>query len=332
MIYLGGQHIQENLGLPRKVNDWVYQPYNVNRCHCYGLRGRRMIERVYKHLNNFTDWKAAHHVDHYLGELHKQMKTGLYVPKEWLVAQSEGKSDICGAELNWRIFPSSEETLSPIIDRPLCAVVGTYFSGINTLAGALKELGLFMGKELPKPSDPTQPHFFEEVSLGEICRNSFSEPWLEEKNSRIDRINHLRRWAGLQCKELSQEYQKICGTHPMLSLMGAELMDAWNKPKFICIERDCEESYKSMQRVPWCWHPSAAKYAFALLEESREIFFTQYQPPLLRIQYEALKAEPERTITALCEFLQHRPTPLQWQNAKTFIRRTSGDFCLKTCS
>jgi len=327
MVYLGGQHIQENIGLPRKINEWVYHPFNVNRCHCYGLRGRKMLERAYKHLNNFFDWNVPHHVDHYLGELHKQMKTGLYVPKEWLVAQSEGKSDICGKDLELRLFPSAEETLSPGIDRPCCAVMGTYFGGINTLAGAMQELGLFLGVDLGKPSDPTQPHFFEDSYLGDICRNSYSEPWLEEKNQQIDRINHLRRWAGLQCKHMSKEKTLVCGKHPMLSLMGTELMEAWKEPKVICVERDPAESYKSMQKVHWCWHPSAAKYAFNHLTEAREEFFEKYQPPLLRISYDAMKAEPEKIISELCAFLQHAPTPQQRKNALTLIRDTKDDCC-----
>jgi len=332
MVYLGGQHIQENMGLPRKVNEWVYHPYNVNRCHCYGFRGRKMLERAYKHLNNFADWKVPHHVDHYLGELHKQMTTGLYVPKEWLVAQSEGKSDICGKDLELRLFPSSEETLAPAIDRPCVAVMGTYFGGINTLAGVMKELGLFLGMEIGQPTDPKQPQFFEDAYLGEVCRNSFSEPWLEEKRSQVDRVNHLRRWAGIQCKHMPQEAKILCGKHPMLSLMGEEIMEAWKEPngyepKFISVERDADECYKSMQQVPWCWHPSAAKYAFNRLAEAREEFFTKYQPPLLSIDYETMKAEPERVITELCEFLQHVPTPQQRQNALTLIRETNDDCC-----
>ena len=327
MVYLGGQHIQENLGLPRKINEWVYHPFNVNRCHCYGFRGRKMIEKAYKHLNNFSDWKVAHHVDHYLGELHKKMETGLYVPKEWLVAQSEGKSDICGKNLKLRLFPSSEETVFPVIDRPCCAVMGTYFGGINTLASAMKELGLFLGTDLGKPSDSKQLHYFEDVYLGDICRNSFSEPWLEEKRPQIDRISHLRRWAGIQCKNMPKEVSLVCGKHPMLSLMGPELMEAWDQPKFVCIERDSEESYKSMQKVSWCWHPSAAKYAFEQLAHAREVFFAKYQPPLLRIQYDAMKAEPERMISELCEFLQHTPTPAQRQNALAVIRGTNDDCC-----
>ena len=326
MVYLGGQHIQEDLGLPRKINEWVYHPFNVNRCHCYGLRGRRMLERAYKHLNNFADWKVDHHVDHYLGELHKQMKTGFYAPKEWLVAQSEGKSDICGADLKLRLFPSSEETLAPTIDRPCVAVMGTYFGGINTLAGAMKALGLFLGRDLGKIS-PDQPHFFEDVYLGEICRNSYSEPWLEEQRPQIDRVNHLRRWAGLQCKDMPEEVTLVCGKHPMLSLMGQEIMETWKEPKFICIERNPDECYKSMQKVSWCWHPSAAKHSFALLEKAREEFFATHQPSLFRIQYDAMKLDPEQVLTELCEFLQHVPTEQQRRSALTLIKETSDDLC-----
>jgi len=326
MVYLGGQHIQENQGLPRKINEWVYHPFNVNRCHCYGFRGRRMLERAYRHLNNFADWQVPHHVDHYLGELHKKLERGFYAPKEWLVAQSEGKSDICGKDLELRLFPSSEETLTPTIDRLCCAVMGTYFGGINTLAGAMAALGFFLGRDLGK-TPPDQPHFFEDTYLGDICRNSYTEPWLEEKRVRIDRINHLRRWAGLQCQAMPKEMPLICGKHPMLSLMGTEIMEAWNEPKFICIERDPDDCYKSMQRVPWCWHPSAAKYAFNRLAEAREEFFEKYQPPLLRIPYETMKAEPEQALSELCQFLQHVPTLPQRQNALTLIKETKDDLC-----
>jgi GR25 family glycosyltransferase involved in LPS biosynthesis len=326
MLYLGGQHIQEKLGLPRKINEWVYHPFNVNRCHCYGFRGRRMLERAYKHLNNFSNWKVPHHVDHYLGELHKQITTGLYVPKEWLVAQSEGKSDICGAELQQRLFPSSEETLAPKINRPCCAVMGTYFGGINTLAGAMKELGMFLGRDLGSPA-PDQPHFFEDTDLGDICRKSYKEPWLEEKRTRIDRVNHLRRWAGLQCKNMPKDISLVCGKHPILSLMGTEILEAWHEPKFVCIDHSFEESYKSMQKVSWCWHPSAAKYAFNRLAEVREEFFEKYRPPLLKLSYETMKAEPEQTLQKLCDFLQHVPTPEQWKNARRLIEETNGDYC-----
>jgi len=281
---------------------------------------------VYKHLNNVFDWKVPHHVDHYLGELHKLMQTGLYVPKEWLVAQSEGKSDISGKELKHKLFPGAAETLTPTIDRPCLAVMGTYFGGINTLAGAMKELGLFLGMRANCASKPKEPHFFDDVYLRDICRSFYTEPWLEENRSQSDRITHLRRWAGFQCQKMPEGMSLVCGKHPMLSLMGTELMEAWNNPKFVCIERSPEECYESMKKVHWCWHPSAATYSFEKLANAREEFFEKCKPPLLRIQYDVMKSEPERIISELCGFLQHIPTPQQWQRALTLIREMNDDY------
>jgi len=327
MVYLGGQHIQENLRLPRKVNDWVYQPFNVNRCHCYGFRGRKMLERAYRHLHEFSNWKVPNHVDHYLGELHKTIETGLYVPREWLVAQSEGQSDICCENLEYRLFAGSEETLYPTIDHPCAGLLGTYFGGINTLAGAMKELGLFLGSDLGKP-EPKLPHFFEDVYLGEICRSSYEEPWLEEKCPQIDRINHLRRWAGIQCQNVPQEAKIICGKHPMLSLMGPEILEAWKEPRFLCVEREDKDSYESMKQVPWRWHQTTAKYSFSLLRQSREEFFKRYNPPLLRVAYDEMKSDPKKTILKVCEFLEHDAIEEQQESAIAFINETQDDFCV----
>ena len=102
-------------------------------------------------------------------------------------------------------------------------------------------------------------------------------------------------------------------------------MEAWNQPKFVCIERDPAESYESMQKVPWCWHPSAAKYSFALLEKAREEFFEKYQQPLLKIQYETLRSEPVGVLSELCKFLQHIPTSGQLRNALKLIEEAHDD-------
>jgi hypothetical protein len=329
MVYLGGQHIQENLRLPRKLNEWVYQPFNVNRCHCYGFRGRKMIEKAYRHLNHFEAWNVAHHIDHYLGELHKKMEHGLYVPREWLVAQCEGQSDICGKNLESRLFMSSEKTVYPTIDLPCVAVLGTYFSGINTVAGVLKELGVFMGIDIGQPKtqekDKPLPLFFEESYLGEICRNCYAEPWLEEKLPSIDRVNHLRRWAGIQCQKKSQNAALLCGKHPILSLMGEEIDEAWNKPKLIVVDRPDDECYESMKQVSWCWHPTAAKHSFEQLRTARETFIKKYQPECLRMTYQQIKEQADAIVTSLCKFLNHDPSAEHYRNAVELIHKNTHD-------
>jgi hypothetical protein len=130
---------------------------------------------------------------------------------------------------------------------------------------------------------------------------------------------------------MPKETPLVCGKHPMLSLMGTEIMEAWKEPKFICVERSPEECYESMKKVPWCWHPSAAKYAFHRLADAREDFFgkilEKYQPPLLRIHYDSLKSEPEKILSELCEFLQYVPSPQQRKLALALIRATNDDCC-----
>jgi len=328
MLYLGGQHLQENVRLPRKINDWVYQPFNVNRCHCYGFRGRRMMEKAYRHLHDYESWKVPHHVDHYLGELHKKMERGIYVPREWLVAQSGGQSDICGRKLEMRLFPGAEETLSPKIDLPCVALMGTYFGGINTLACVMHALGFHFGTRPDMTQNSHTLYFFEEAALSEICRNCFAEPWLEETLPHPDRVNHLRRWAGMQCKSKPESAKILCGKHPILSLMGPELMEAWNCPKILCADRPDNECWESMKQMTWGWHPEAAKHAFESLRRSRETFFEKTQPDLLKFDYAEMKSSPEAIISRICDFLDHESSDDQRRLALKVITESRRDCCV----
>lgn len=109
MIYLGGQHIHLDKGLPQKISEHVYRPFNVNRMHCYGIFGQEMLEKIWLHLASPQHFNVPHHVDHFLGVLHETMETGLYVPNEWLVVQSGGTSDITYRRCNVRNFEGAEE-------------------------------------------------------------------------------------------------------------------------------------------------------------------------------------------------------------------------------
>ncbi len=325
MVYLGGQHIQETIRLPRRVNERVYRPFNVNRCHAYGFRNRNAIAKAYRHLNDFANWNVDHHVDHYLGELHKKMKTGLYCPREWLVAQSEGASDICGANLELRLFPSSDETVYPAITQQGIAVLGDYFGGTNTVAGLLYHLGINVGVRLPLTQEKDLPQFFEDQMLGEICRQCYDEPWLTDKLPFEDRANHLRRWAGWQCKySTNQTY--FAGKHPILSLMGEEILETWPDPFFIAVDRPVEESGKQLQRLQWAWHPGAVKYAFKQLRDARETFLSRRTPRFIRLSFPEILDDPDRTIETLCGFLGYAPNEDQKENALRFLRSSNDDY------
>ncbi|MCL2623007.1 MAG: hypothetical protein FWD31_05000 [Planctomycetaceae bacterium] len=323
MVYLGGQHLQENLRLPRKVNDWVYRPYNINRTHCYGIRGRKMLETVYRHLHDYTSWNVNHHVDHYLGELHKATKNGLYVPREWLVAQSEGRSDITWNRESYRLFCGAEELIAPKIDVPCIAVMGTYFGGGNTVAGVLQRLGFSLGSEIDNAK--TNVESFEDFRLQELCRQCYTEPWLEEHLTCEDRVNHLRHWAGRQCQPQRRPVKVLCGYHPILSLMGAELREAWNEPKFILLERPDEECWQVMQRMPWCWHPQSVKYAFGRLRRARETFLKTSPCEILPLTYQQIMEQSDASVVRICEFLNHRPGSEQYHHAVRWIQQSEND-------
>jgi GR25 family glycosyltransferase involved in LPS biosynthesis len=340
MVYLGGQHIQEHLGLPVKINDWVYKPFNVNRCHAYGFRGRRMLEQVYLHLHNYFTWKVPHHIDHQLGELHKILEKGCYAPHEWLIAQSDGQSDICGQKLEYRRFTSAEEIVYPKLDIPGIAVLGGYFGGTNTIAGVLQHLGIFMGYNCPPLDKSTaeiksgeeekeldKHFFFEDALLVNICLNHFTEPWLYEKTTHIDRVNHLRFWAGIQCKHKPQGAKHFCGKHPMFSLMGHELIEAWNDPYFICVERPVDDCIKAMSNMKWAWHFGATTYALNKLKQVREEFIKKYAPKMLWLAYDHAMLLPEKTVKTICDFINYSPTVEQWHKAINFMKISQNDYC-----
>ncbi len=95
MAYLGGQLLHTQREAPRRVNQHVYRPYNVNRTHAYALRGEG-LKTVYRHLSDSESWKQRHHIDHHLGVYHEGWPEGVYCPAQWLFGQAGGMSDVNG--------------------------------------------------------------------------------------------------------------------------------------------------------------------------------------------------------------------------------------------
>lgn len=319
-VYLGGQHLQENKRLPRKVNEKVYRPYNVNRTHCYGLRGHEIFETVYEHLHESRSWSVPHHIDHWLGELHKCTETGLYVPWEWLVTQSGGLSDINYKNNERPIFTGAQELAFPKIDRTGIAVLSDYYGGGDIVAGILHTLGLHFGNGV-------EENGLEDSRLSEICGLCYARQWLTELLPYEDRVAHLRYWAGGQCSR--QEGEKcFCGWHPILSLMGKEILEAWPNPLFLIMERDPEECLNSMVSSPNAWNPDTFRRTLALSKQARNEFISKYQPEYLTLSYEELITEPESVIQKICEFLKHSPSYERCQRAVDFIRGSHNEHCL----
>ena len=326
-VYLGGQHLQETVRLPREINEWVYRSFNVNRMHAYGLRGREIMESIYTYLHDYASWTVPHHVDHYLGELQKTLGTGLYVPRDWLVVQAEGESDITGRFEDQKRFPGAEELIHPEIGQTGIAILGDWFGGINLLAGVLHCLGINLGADMKFRHSPEHAVTFEDARLTEIFHHTYAPHWLTEKLPYEDRVNHLRYWAGIQCRAKPEE-KYFCAKHPHLSLLGREMMEAWPEPLFLVVERPPDESLQTMSRSRDPWNLETFQRAVHILRQERETFLSKDRPRFLRISYNKLKAFPESEVRSICGFLELDPVSTQFERAVEMIWTSPDDDCV----
>ena len=320
MVYLGGQHLQQQLQLPRKVNDWVYQPFNVNRTHCYALQGGDTIRELYQHLNDARTWRDGHHIDHHYGEWLKKNPRGVFVPRTWLAGQIEGLSSITYKQEQENIWLGAEELVSGRIDRPMVAVLGTYRGGTSCSAGVLHHLGIELGGNLKEPNDQNPAGFFEDELLGEVCRNIFSEPWLVREADSENAASLLRWWASKMCREIGDSTKPLCGKYPILSMLVPELETAWNSPKFIAIDRPFEDAANSLKRAGWGWPLEAIEYVLPRIIKARDEALAACRSDHLHINFDELRREPRVVIDRLNNFLNHSPSSSQVEAAVNFVR------------
>jgi hypothetical protein len=92
MLYLGGWHVWEQRFPPRCVNEHVLQCTQVICNHAYAIRGEA-IGKVYRHLTS-NSWSPRMAWDNHLACLHKSLT--VYAPRQFLVGQAAGRSDISG--------------------------------------------------------------------------------------------------------------------------------------------------------------------------------------------------------------------------------------------
>jgi len=217
------------------------------------------------------------------------------------------------------MFSGAEEIVYPKVDLNGVAVFGVFGSGSSCLAGTLHHLGISMGQ--PREDTPSHPVCkFTDPYLGHICRQAYIEPWLTEGAPYIDRVNHLRHWAGRQCQKNRSLSRFFGGKHPIMSLLGHELIEAWNDPFFICIDRPPVDCFNTMTLAGWGWHPLAFKQAIDIQLGARERFLEVYSPRFLRVSFMRMLQYPENVIHEICDFLGHSPTEQQYQQSLAFIK------------
>lgn len=236
-IYLGGQHLEQEWGLPTRVSERVYRPYNVHRAHAYAIRGRKTLEYVYRHLNTPAAWGAGDHLDHRLGELHKNFPGHVYVPDRWLVGQRSGLSSIKDCELDTCFFEDAVSLVDRPLSTPVLAVVGADDQARDFVARTLHELGVPMG-EGSIGTDP-DGDFAGAVAPGldEICQSFFSKDGLPVASLRFQ-VSKLRWWANRREQIHGGQIALLGGTHRLLPLMPEAILQGWNRPRVVRVLSD----------------------------------------------------------------------------------------------
>jgi hypothetical protein len=122
-FYLGGQLIHERQHPPIKKTELLYQPYNVNRTHCFAVSEEGMLP-VYRHISNLP-FMGGEHIDHHLGRLHETFQFQVFCPNKWLVGQGGTSSNISGRTdpIHFWTDPEKLSLQHWLIDSPVCLVL-----------------------------------------------------------------------------------------------------------------------------------------------------------------------------------------------------------------
>lgn len=277
LAYLGGQYWNAATYPPRRVNDHVQRPFDVNRTHAMIFQAKG-LPTIYKALHCFDRWKPDWHVDHALGQIARYAytgqshglindevdgkgnrvehwpKTNIYTPMgPWLVAQREGYSDICSNAngpqklRTWDRPPSAGH----VTQLPFTAVLGTHSSGSSALAGVLWHLGLWLGNNLRGfyGDKPGANCGYEADGLSKICEAAYPFPTSVCKLTEADLRNRLQTFIDNKRREARERGTQAAGKYPHLCLMGPSLLHiCGDRLRVLVADRPMEESVLSLQR------------------------------------------------------------------------------------
>jgi len=304
MIYLGGQHLHVGKNAPKQVDDLeVYIPWNVNRTHAFALRGKTMTE-VYKHLCK-NDWHNGNHIDHHLGRFHQRRDPNhrVYCPKEWLVGQQGGKSNISGRNPPDRFWKAAKDVAFNVHDDRFVAVIGLHSSGSTALAGVLHHLGLHLGNQFIKGP---WGESFEAVTLSRLCEKAF--PAFESDGIKMPRhkaFNRLKDFINDKRGEAHRRGTIAAGKYPQLCQFGNQLIDACDDQlRVLHIDRPIEDSILSLQRR--CPNKSSEKLAAhqRWLDEGKTQLLKRIpNKEKLTVQYDDLIEDTETQVKRIIKWL-----------------------------
>lgn len=167
-LYLGGHLQYEIKNPPKKINDYIYMPYNVDRTHCFAVH-QRGYRDLYNHLYSFP-YDHGDHIDHRMGRLHEKGKFAVYTSRRWIVGQDAGPSNIgkFNEKVNFWAHPEDCAKDHWLFHKPVCVFLET----AQEIAVQLQASGWHQGEwrnehGLDKGVCEALSHFYPEIKLTE---------------------------------------------------------------------------------------------------------------------------------------------------------------------
>ncbi|HEU5117270.1 MAG TPA: hypothetical protein VFT74_11445 [Isosphaeraceae bacterium] len=221
------------------------------------------------------------------------------------------------APRDWGAFPLIKAPNTPRL-API-AVIGLYNSGSTAIAGLLHRLGVDMGAPFWKVSDDgSRANYYEPWDLSARLREWWNEPEIQERVDRQTRLAYLTDW---RLGRASDHSGPTGAKHPLLSLCGGEILEAWGaSTRLLRAWRPLEESVERLKARRWFpGHEDPLQQR--LWEASEELCA---QRPHLRIDYHRLKHDPNAVVREIVAHTALEPTPAGLASAVAFIDRGAG--------
>lgn len=322
-VYLGGQH----LGRPRTAVPGVVVPHNVNRTHCWGLRGAG-LKIVYRHLLDFADHlkHPRHHIDHRLGVLHERDGIKVYAASPWIVGQAGSvRSNINGKIFEQDRFWNSARKPTVPQTTSFVAVIGLHRSGSSCLAGVLHNLGLHLGNKF---TGYEANGGFEAAGLATICEQAYRFPSISPTGDMAKAEGKLRNWIAAKRREAKAKGTIAAGKYPHLCAMGDVLIRAAGPGlKILHIQRDIDASIRSLQdrgQKYTGWLHTTPEQAESvqrwLWDQKEQLLAKVSSADQLTVEYTALLARPQEQIQRIVAWMGITPTEQQVQGAGAYVQ------------
>lgn len=184
-------------------------------------------------------------------------------------------------------------------------VLGTGQCGSSAVAGALRELGVWMGDEFvdvrPYPTweDAEMARVVERIIEGDVAVNV--NPFVELVEERRER--------------------EVWGfKYPRLVWVIWWLLPLLDNVRLVVAERGRDETLASFRRVYRCDGERAGAW-FDYVKRDVEEVVRKWEGPVLRVRYEDLVDDPGREVERLAEFTVGEVGPARIEAAVASIRR-----------